>query len=161
MQYPLYVRRDGAIGFRGSFPDFPRAFAQGKSIEELKIDAKQAVELMYGRTEQLIPAPTYSASELRALEMDDGDGIWMFLDIDLAQVTSRAIEIQVSLPDGLLQQVDRVARERNMTRSSLITLAVVRELAPRSAEQLAPIAPLTGRRGRRKVAEIQAYIPPL
>jgi predicted RNase H-like HicB family nuclease len=136
MQYPLYVHRAGDTGFRASFPDFPRAIAHGNSMDELKTDAKQAVELMYDRSEQLIPAPTCSASELHAHEMDDGEGIWMFVDINLARVTSQAVGIQVNLLDTLLLQVDLVAKERHMTRSALITLAVVHELAARYEGQL-------------------------
>lgn len=136
MQYPLYVRRAGDASFRASFPDFPRAIAHGNSIDELKIDAKQAVELMYDRSEQLIPAPTCSTSELHAHEMDDGEGIWMFVDINLARVTSQAIGIQVNLLDTLLQQVDLVANERHMTRSAFITQALVHELAARYEGQL-------------------------
>jgi hypothetical protein len=105
-------------------------------MDELKIDAKQAVELMYDRSEQPIPAPTCSTSELHALDMDDGDGIWTFVDINLARVTSQAIGVQVSLLDTLLEQVDLAARERHMTRSALITLAVVHELAGRYEGQL-------------------------
>ena len=129
MQYPLYVHRAGDTSFRASFPDFPLAVAQGTSMDELKIAAKQAVELAYDRSEHLIPAPTCDASELHAHEMDDGEGIWMFVDINLARVTSQAIGIQVSLLDTLLQQADLVARERHMTRSAFITLAVAHELA--------------------------------
>lgn len=161
MQYPLYVRRDDVTSFRANFPDFPRAVAQGRSIDELKTNAKHAVELMYDRSEQLIPAPTHDASELRALDMDDGDGIWMFLDVNLERVTSQAVEIHFSLPDTLLKQIDLVARQRNMTRSSLITLAVVRELEDQSRDKLSPVDPLTGRRGRVKSAELEAFIPPL
>ncbi|BFG80305.1 hypothetical protein PTKU46_83390 [Paraburkholderia terrae] len=46
MQYPLYVHREGDTSFRGNFPDSPRAVAHGKSMDELKVAAKQAVELM-------------------------------------------------------------------------------------------------------------------
>lgn len=35
MQYPFYVRREDEFGFRGSFPDFPRAEARGDSFAEL------------------------------------------------------------------------------------------------------------------------------
>jgi predicted RNase H-like HicB family nuclease len=136
MQYPLYVHRTGDTSFRANFPDFPRAVAHGESMDELKTEAKQAVELMYDRSEQLIPAPTCSTSELQAHEMDDGEGIWMFVDINLARVTSQAVGIQVNLLDTLLQQVDLVARERHMTRSAFITLAVAHELAARYEGQL-------------------------
>ncbi|CAB3772597.1 type II toxin-antitoxin system HicB family antitoxin [Paraburkholderia humisilvae] len=136
MQYPLYVHRDGDTGFRASFPNFPRAAAHGNSMDELKSDAQEAVELAYDRSEQLIPAPTCSTSELHVLDMDDGEGIWMFVDINLERVTSQAVGIQFSLLESLLQQVDLAARERHITRSALITLAVVHELASRYEGQL-------------------------
>ncbi|MGF6575015.1 putative RNase H-like HicB family nuclease [Paraburkholderia sp. GAS333] len=136
MQYPLYVRRDGDAGFRANFPDFPRVVVHGNSIDELKSDAQQAVELAYDRSEQIIPAPTRSTSELHVLDMDDGEGIWMFVDINLARVTSLAVSIQFSLLEGLLQQVDLAARECHITRSAVITLAVVHELASRYEGQL-------------------------
>jgi len=136
MQYPLYVHRDGETGFRASFPNFPRAVAHGNSMGKLKFDAQEAVELAYDRSEQLIPAPTCSTSELHVLDMDDGEGIWMFVDINLARITSQAVGIQFSLLEGLLQQVDLAARERHITRSALITLAVVHELASRYEGQL-------------------------
>jgi predicted RNase H-like HicB family nuclease len=136
MQYPLYMHRDGNTGFRASFPDLPRAVVRGHSFDELKRNAQEVVELMYDRSEQLIPAPTCSGSELHALDMDDGEGIWMFVDINLARVTSKAVGIQFSLLDTLLEQVDQAARERHMTRSALITLAVVHELAGRHDEHL-------------------------
>ena len=131
MQYPLYVRRDGDSGFRASFPDFPRADARGNSLGELTRNAQEMVELMYDRSEQLIPAPTCSTSELHALDMDDGQGIWMFVDINLARVTSKAVGVQFSLLESLLQRVDVAAKERHMTRSAFITLAAVHELENR------------------------------
>jgi predicted RNase H-like HicB family nuclease len=132
MQYPLYVHRDGDIGFRASFPDFPRAsYVRGDSFGELKSNAQEVVELMYDRSEQLIPPPTCSTSELHALDMDDGEGLWIFIDINLARVTSKAMGVQFSLLESLLRQVDAAARERHMTRSTFFTLAVVHELENR------------------------------
>jgi hypothetical protein len=87
--------------------------------------------LMYNRSEQLIPAPTCSTAELHALDMDDGQGIWMFVDINLARVTSKAVGVQFSLLESLLQRVDVAAKERHMTRSAFITLAAVHELENR------------------------------
>ncbi|MGF6971088.1 putative RNase H-like HicB family nuclease [Paraburkholderia sp. WC7.3g] len=128
MQYPLYVHRNGDTGFRASFPDFPTADACGDSFDELTHNAQAAVEVMYDRSEQLIPAPTCNTSELHALDMDDGSGIWVFVDINLTRVTSKAVSVQLSLLESLLQQVDTGAKERHMTRSAFITLAVIHEL---------------------------------
>jgi predicted RNase H-like HicB family nuclease len=96
MQYPLYVQRDSHTGFRACFPDFPNADASGDSFDELKRNAQAVVELMYDHSEQLIPAPTCNTSELHTLDMDDGEGIWMFVDINLARVTSKAVGLQLT-----------------------------------------------------------------
>jgi predicted RNase H-like HicB family nuclease len=128
MQYPLYVHRNGNTGFRASFPDFPTADASGDSFSELTHNAQTTVEAMYDRSEQLIPAPTCNTTELQALQMDDGNGIWVFVDIDLARVTSKSVGIQVHLLESLLQLVDARSKERRMTRSAFVTLALIDEL---------------------------------
>ncbi|MGY6119609.1 type II toxin-antitoxin system HicB family antitoxin [Paraburkholderia strydomiana] len=136
MQYPLYVHRDGDTGFRASFPDLPRAVACGRSFDELKRNAQEVVELKYDRSEQLIPAPTCSTSELQSLDIDDGQGIWIFIEINLTRVTSEAVSVQFSLPESLLQRVDAAAKERRSTRSTFFTLAAVHELGNRNEGQL-------------------------
>jgi len=136
MQYPLYVHRDGTAGFRASFPDLPRAVASGHSFDKLRRNAQEVVELMYDRSEQLIPAPTCSTSELQSLDMDDGQGIWMFVEINLTRVTSKAVSVQFSLPESLLQRVDAAAKGRHSTRSMFFTLAAVHELGNRGEGQL-------------------------
>jgi predicted RNase H-like HicB family nuclease len=128
MQYPLYVHRDGTTGFRASFPDFPGPAPRGNSFDELKRDAQKIVEAMYDRSEQLIPAPTLSTSELQSLDMDDGRGIWMFVEINLARVTSTAVSVQFSLPEGVLRRVEAALKARQLTRSTFFTAAAVHEL---------------------------------
>jgi predicted RNase H-like HicB family nuclease len=128
MQYPLYVHRDADTSFRASFPDFPGADISGNSLEELKRHAQDIVELMYDGSEQLIPAPTCDTSELRNLEMDDGEGIWAFVDINMSRVTSRVVGLRISLREALLDQVDSAARQRHLTRSAFFTLAALHEL---------------------------------
>lgn len=128
MQYPVYICRDDDGAFRASFPDFPRAEAQGTSLDELKHNAQIVVELMYDRSEQLIPAPTASTSELHELDMDDGKGLWMFIDINLSRVTSKAVGVQISLLADVLRRIDIDARERHMTRSTWFMLAAMHEL---------------------------------
>jgi metal-responsive CopG/Arc/MetJ family transcriptional regulator len=55
----------------------------------------------------------------------------MFTEINLARVTSKAVGVQFSLLESLLQRVDAAAKERHMTRSTFMTQAVVHELESR------------------------------
>ncbi|WP_244808479.1 type II toxin-antitoxin system HicB family antitoxin [Caballeronia zhejiangensis] len=128
MQYPLYVHGDSRNGFRASFADLPLACARGATLDELRSSAQGAVELQYDRSEQLIPGPTGSMSELQSLPMDDGHGIWMYVEINLVRVTSQAVSVEFSLPASLLHQVDACAKQRHLTRSAFFALAAAREV---------------------------------
>lgn len=128
MQYPIYVHGDSRSGFRASFADLPLACAHGATLDELRSNAQGAVELQYDRSEQLIPAPTGSMSELQSLAMDDGHGIWMYVEINLVRVTSQAVSVEFSLPESLLRQVDACAKQRHLTRSAFFALAAAREV---------------------------------
>lgn len=128
MRYPLYVHRNGEPRYRGSFPDFPGADAYGNSFEELERNAQERVRQVYDRSEHVIPVPTGDTSALQALDMDDGEGLWLFVDIDLARVMSRAVRIQFSLRESVLLEIDAAAQQRHITRSAFIALACVHEL---------------------------------
>jgi predicted RNase H-like HicB family nuclease len=131
MHYPLYVIREpdraGAATLRASFPDFPGAEATGRSLEELERHAQQMVEQTYAGSEQLIPAPS-DAVQLHGFEKAGDDGLWVYVDIDLARVTSKAVGLQFSVLESLLQKVDAAAAERHITRAAFMTLAAVHEL---------------------------------
>jgi predicted RNase H-like HicB family nuclease len=115
-------------GFSCQLPRFPGANVAGNSLEELKRNAQDIVELRYDGSEQLIPTPTCDMSELRTLEMDDGEGIWLFVDINMSRVTSRVVGLHISLPEAVLHRVDSAARERHLTRSAFFALAALHEL---------------------------------
>ncbi|PLZ03558.1 HicB family protein [Burkholderia sp. WAC0059] len=129
MQYPLYVHQTDGMRYRGSFPDFPRADASGKSFAQLARNARDRVQRIYDRSQHLIPAPTDDLHALQMLDMDDGEGIWMFVEIDLARVTSCAVHLQFSLNEGVLRNLDEAAQERRMARTEFIALACLHELA--------------------------------
>ena len=45
-------------------------------------------------------------------------------------------KVMVSIPDGLLERIDRAARARGTSRSGLLQAAAERELASRSPEEM-------------------------
>lgn len=128
MQYPLYVHRTDGMRYCGSFPDFPRADASGASFEELERNARDSVQRLYDRSEHLIPAPSDDLHALQMLDMDDGSGLWIFVEIDLAKVTSRSVYLQLSLNQDVLRDIDEAALALRVTRPAFIALACMREI---------------------------------
>ncbi|MBB3262022.1 hypothetical protein F4827_006898 [Paraburkholderia bannensis] len=128
MQYPLYVQQRGR-GYRGRFADFPWIEVDGETFGALTQDAASLVQRMFHRSEHVIPTPTIDTSKLKTLEMDDGRGLWMFVDVDLTAVQSHSVFVQVRLRKSLLREIDLAAQKSEVSRSSYIALACIRELA--------------------------------
>lgn len=145
MQYPLYVNRTRSTALHAHFPDFPGVDLIGQSIAEIERNAPQVVEQAYDGSEQLIAAPTHD-TELRALETLGEDGLWVYVDIDLARVVSTAVELQFSIADSLLCRVDADARVRQMTRAEFFSLAATRELQRERTTQMPPTALIADKR---------------
>ena len=97
-------------------------------MDELQRNGQRAVEVLYDGSEQLIPGPTCDTSELRALEQDGSEGIWLFVNINMSRVRSNSVAFQLSLNAALLEQLNVAAQQRRMTRSGFLTLAVLHEL---------------------------------
>ena len=62
----------------------------------------------------------------------DQDGVWLLVDIDTSRLDTRPTRLNVSLPRGLVAQMDRYAKAHGMTRSGLIRTAVSKVLEERS-----------------------------
>jgi hypothetical protein len=129
VHYPLYVQRRDGQGYRGVFADFPWVEVEGRTFDDLAVNAERLVQRMYHRSEYILPAPTSDMSALQALDMDDGEGLWMFVDIDLTNVQSHSVFVQISLRRTVLQEIDLAAQRRHIGRSAYIALACFHELA--------------------------------
>lgn len=129
MHYPLYVQRRDGNGYRGRFADLPWLEMEGDTLDGLARDAARVVQRLYHHSERIIPAPTDDTSKLQALEMDNGEGLWIFVEIDLTDVESHSAFVRLSLGKSLLQEIDLMARRRHMGRSAYVALACVHELA--------------------------------
>ncbi|WP_167760343.1 type II toxin-antitoxin system HicB family antitoxin [Paraburkholderia pallida] len=138
VHYPLYVQRRDGKGYRGTFADFPWLEMERDTIDDLALVAQRLVQRMYHRSARIIPAPTSDTSKLQALEMDDGDGLWIFVDIDLADVQSSSVFVRLSLGKRLLQEIDQSARRHHMGRSAYVALACVHELAHEGDDRALP-----------------------
>lgn len=130
MLYPLYVHLGDAKHSHGvTFPDFPGCFAAADEWEDLPHAVQEAVEAHFSDDDEVVPEPT--PLEQLVVSADYQRGVWMLFDIDLSRISSRAIRLNISLPERLVQQIDEVARERRMSRSAFLALAAEHEMTGR------------------------------
>ena len=108
--YPAIVERAGA-GYSVFFPDLPGCTSAGDTLQAVALAAEEALAghlKVTGEHGEPIPAP----AELDAIERDpEVDEVARILV--RGERPGRAVRVQISMDDGLLARIDRVARNRS------------------------------------------------
>lgn len=127
MLYPIYVHKDDGSAYGATFPDFPGCFAAADDLQSLPGAAQEAAEAHFGGDDDPIPAP--SSPERWASEQEFTGGFWMLVEVDLAKVRAKAIRLNISLNEGLVQRIDAAAKARGQSQSAFLATAAEREMA--------------------------------
>ncbi|SCU78492.1 conserved hypothetical protein [Cupriavidus necator] len=126
MLYPVHIEPGDATHAHGiSFPDFPGCFSAADDWADIPANAQEAVEAHFADGEP-IPEPSGLERWLRHPEYEGG--VWMLVDIDLSRVNTRAVRVNISLPERLVQAIDDAAKSRHMSRSAFLALAAQHEM---------------------------------
>jgi predicted RNase H-like HicB family nuclease len=128
MIYPVYVHPGDEQHAHGiTVPDFPGCFSAADEWEEIPAMVQEAIELYCEGEDMELPSPT----PLEKLMDDDQyrGGVWLLVEIDTSRLDTRPVRLNISLPRGLVAQMDRYAKAHGMTRSGLIATAVRGELS--------------------------------
>lgn len=127
MFYPAYIHKDEDSAYGVTFPDFPGCFSAADDIANLPRLAQEAVEVHFEGEDFDIPAP--SSPETWRNDDRFQDGYWMLLDIDLSKISTRAVRLNISLPENLVHRIDETAKRRGQSRSAFLAKAAEREMA--------------------------------
>ena len=126
MLYPAYVHPgDADHAFCIQFPDLPGCCSAADSASDIDRCAQAAFEAHFADGGS-IPVP--KSIGLRLTDPAYRDGFWMLINIDVAKVSKKAVRVNISLPENLVQKIDAVADARRMTRSAFLALAAEHEM---------------------------------
>lgn len=108
--YPAIIER-GPQGFGVYFPDLPGCVSAGRTVQEAAIGAEEAlsghlaVSIEHG---DALPDP----SDIDVISAEDGsEEVGRMLV--RGERPGRAVRVQVSIEEGLLARIDRVAKNRS------------------------------------------------
>lgn len=127
IHYPVVIHKDPGSDYGVSVPDLPGCVSAGATVDEALAMAKEAVELhLEGIIEEggVIPLPT-PIERLRA-EPDYADGAWAIVAVDETTLRVKIARVGVTMPQRVLDAIDRHARATGDTRSGLLARAAVR-----------------------------------
>lgn len=125
MKYPVLIHKDSESDYGVTIPDIPGCFTAGSTLEEAIQNIQEAVELYYEGEEITAPLEASNIDDLMAdKQLYTKDGLWFLADIDFAFLSSKTIQINITVPEYKLAIIDRKAKEKNLSRSAfLVSLA--------------------------------------
>lgn len=121
--YCAIIHKDSESDFGVSFPDFPGCVTAGKTIDEAKDMAQEAlsghVKIMQ-EFEEKIPEP--SSLETIVSSSENADAIAFFI-VTIQSKKTKKIRVNITVPEDDLLQIDTVAKQYGMTRSAFLLKA--------------------------------------
>ena len=122
------IHKDVDSDFGVSFPDFPGAITAGKTLDDARAMAEEALALhVEGLTEDGEALPEPSTLEEVMSDPDNRSGVAILVSVKTEQ--PKAVRVNVTLPEDVLEQIDRYAEAHGFTRSGLLAQAAKKLMA--------------------------------
>lgn len=132
MLYPVYVWPGDETHAHGAqIHDFPGCFTAADTLEELPAMVQEAVEAWCMDEDVELPRP----SDLKELLHNENyqDGCWMLFDVDVSQLDTKPVRLNISLPSSLVKQIDAYAASNHLTRSGFLAKAARASMMQKAA----------------------------
>jgi predicted RNase H-like HicB family nuclease len=123
MEYIAYLHKDRTSDFGVSFPDFPGCVTAGKTLEEARKMAVEALSLhIEGMMEDGEAIP--EASILDALANDPAmkGAVAFLVNVDVAEKAGR---FNITARKSQMEEIDRRAKNQGMTRSAYMVASAL------------------------------------
>jgi predicted RNase H-like HicB family nuclease len=130
-RYIGLIHKEAESDFGVSFPDFPGLATAGKTLDDARSMAEEALAFhMEGLVadNEAIPEPS-SLEEVMA-DAENRDGVAILVAVNTE--ARKAVRVNITLPEDVLEQIDRYAEAHGFTRSGFLTQAAKRAMEEES-----------------------------
>jgi predicted RNase H-like HicB family nuclease len=132
------IHKEADSDFGVSFPDFPGAITAGKSLDEARSMAEEAlafhIEGMVGDAEA-VPEP--SSLEQIMVDLENRDGVVILVGVKTG--AAKAVRVNVTFPEDVLERIDGYAAAHGYTRSGFLARAAKHVMDNDHGEELEPV----------------------
>jgi predicted RNase H-like HicB family nuclease len=125
--YIALIHKDPDSDYGVSFPDFPGLVTAGRTLDEARSLAEEALVFHIGgmaEDGEAVPEPSSLDAVMKNPAARDGVATL----ITLIQRAKRAVRVNVTLPEDVLAEIDRYAENRGLTRSGFLAHAAKRAM---------------------------------
>jgi predicted RNase H-like HicB family nuclease len=132
MLFPIAIELGDAKHAYGVIvPDLPGCFSAGDTMEEAIANAEEAILLHL--EDDFAPGnarvPSVSAlADLQSRKVYRGFA-WGVVDVDLGKLSTKALRVNITVPERLLNTIDEYAERRGESRSAFLTRAALEAMA--------------------------------
>jgi predicted RNase H-like HicB family nuclease len=121
------IHKDAESDYGVSFPDFPGVVTAGATLDEARHMAEEALALhVEGMVEDGDAIPEPSSLESVMANPDNRDGVAIL--VTLKSQTAKAVRINITLPEDVLERIDRFAADHGLSRSGFLARAASHEI---------------------------------
>ncbi len=127
------IHKDAESDYGVSFPDFPGVVTAGTDLDNARAMAEEALALhIEGLAEdgEAIPEP----SSLEAVMSDPENQAGVAILVAVKTEAKKAVRVNVTLPEDVLNEIDAFAEEHGLTRSGFLARAARHEMQLASDE---------------------------
>lgn len=126
MNYPVVIHKDRKSDYGVSVPDLPGCVSAGKTVDEALAAVQEAIELhLEGIIEDGGVVPLPSPIERLRNDPDYADGTWAIVSVDETNLRIHYARVGITMPQRVLDAIDRHAKAHGETRSGLLARAAV------------------------------------
>ena len=127
-QYIPLIHKEPDSQFGVSFPDLPGCVTAGATLDEARDMAAEALALhLDGLAEDDEPIPKSSTLEAVMADPANRDGVAILVAAPAR--AAKAVRINITLPEDVLQAIDRHAEANGLSRSGFLAVAARKALA--------------------------------
>ncbi len=122
MNYIGLIHKDAGSDYGVSFPDFPGVVTVGKDLDEARAMAEEALAFhIDGMVADGEAVPEASSLEEVMSDPDNKDGVAILVAVKTD--AAKSVRVNVTLPEDVLAQIDKFAKERGLSRSGFLAQA--------------------------------------
>ena len=126
-EYIALIHKEPGSDYGVSFPDFPGCVTAGVTLDEARLEAVEALALhVDGMIEDGEAIPEPASLEAVMAERENRDAVAFLVPLPARQ--SRAVRVNITLPEDVLAEVDRAAGLQGLSRSAFLARAARRAM---------------------------------
>jgi predicted RNase H-like HicB family nuclease len=126
--YIALIHKETDSDYGVSFPDLPGCVTAGKTLDEARAMAVEALALhLEGLAEDGEALPEPSTLEAVMADRENRDAVAIL--VEPPRTPGKSVRINVTLPADVLNEIDRYVAAHGLTRSGFLARAAKKELA--------------------------------